>query len=74
MIIAILEALVALPKIGQLVMMFCSTVSAWWLSKQQERTYHEIINAAAWSARAQTQEDRIKALQMWRAVLDRPRL
>jgi len=74
MIIAILEALIALPKIGQLVVMFCTNIAAWWVSRQQETTYHEIINAAALSARAKNQEDRVKALQMWRSVLSRPRL
>jgi hypothetical protein len=72
--IPFLEALAALPKLGALVEQLCAAIAAWWLSRQQEETYQQIINAAAMSARAQNQNDRIKALQAWQSALSRPRI
>lgn len=73
MIIAILNALAAIPSLTKSLEYFCSIVSAWWLANQQEQNYQAIIDAAALSARASSQEDRINALKNWQTVLSRPR-
>jgi vacuolar-type H+-ATPase subunit E/Vma4 len=71
--IKLLEALIALPTIGIEIEKLISTICAWWLSRQQEKTYQHIIDAAALSAKAKNHEDRIKALEAWRSALSRPR-
>jgi hypothetical protein len=73
MLTSILEALIAIPKIASIVEQLCAGISAWWLSRQQAQTYQAIIDAAALSARAQNHDDRIKALEAWRAALSRNR-
>lgn len=73
MIVTILEALIAIPKIGAMVIDLCSEVSAWWLSRQKAETCHAIIDAAAASAKSVTKEDRLAALEKWRSALSRPR-
>lgn len=72
--ITILEALIALPKIGLIIGKLLNQLCAWWLSRQQAQTYHAIIDAAAMSAKAKTHEDRLKALDAWRDALSRPRI
>jgi hypothetical protein len=72
--IAVLNALIAIPKIAGIVEQLCSAVSAWWISRQNEETYAKIIDAAALAARAKTQEERFIAADTWRAVLSRPRI
>ena len=73
MIIAVLQALIALPKIGAMVEKAVREIVAWYVSNQQQETYRLFIDAAALSGRAKTHEDRIAALEKWRTALSRPR-
>lgn len=74
LVISILNALIALPKIGSLVEKFCAAVSAWWISRQTSETMKAIADAAAFSARAKTDEDRYKGAELWRSALSRDRV
>ena len=71
LVIAILQALVALPKIGDLISGWLSQIIAWYISSQNERNAQAIADAAAFSLRAQTKEDRLEAAKKWQAALSR---
>lgn len=73
MVIAILNALVAIPKIADLVMQTVSAIVNWYVQKQTADTLAMIADAAAFSARAQTDDERYKAAEKWRTALSRPR-
>lgn len=73
MIVTILNALIAIPKIADLVMSAVSTIVAWYVQKQTSDTLSAIADAAAFSARAQTDDDRMQAAQKWRDALSRAR-
>lgn len=72
--IVLLQALIALPKIGAIVEQIVAEVTAWYIAQQRAETYQQIINAAAMSARAKNHDDRLKALEAWRVALSRPRV
>lgn len=69
----LLNALIAIPKIADIVMAIAEAVTTWYISKANEETNKYILDAAALSARAKTQEDRSKALDAWRLALSRTR-
>ena len=71
LVIAILQALVALPKIGELVNGWLAQIIAWYISSQNERNAQAIADAAAFSLRAQTKEDRLAAAKKWQDALSR---
>jgi hypothetical protein len=73
MVIAILNALVAIPKIADLVMQTVSAIVGWYIQKQTSDTLAAIADAAAFAARAQTDEQRYQAAEKWRTALSRPR-
>ena len=73
MIATILNALIAIPQIAKIVEAVCVEVTTWWMGRQQSETYQAIIDAAALSAKAQSQADRQAALEKWRTALSRPR-
>ncbi len=74
LIIAILDALVAIPKIADMVMGAVSAVVGWWVTKQTNDTLSAISHAAALAARAQTDEQRYEAAAAWQKALSRPRI
>jgi len=74
MFITILEALIALPKIGSLVSLAVEQIVTWYILKQNRDTYAAIADAAALAMRAKTDEDRFIAAESWRAVLTRARV
>jgi hypothetical protein len=74
MIITILEALIALPKIGSLIMAICGQISQWWISKQKKDTLELLNEAMIATMRAQTDEDRYKAAEAWQLALSRSRI
>lgn len=49
-------------------------ITLWYLQKQQNDTLASIADAAAFAARAKTEEDRYAAAQKWRDALSRPRI
>lgn len=70
----LLDALVAIPKIGDMVSAAVTFIVQWWANKQTAETMAKVADAAALSARAKTQEERYAALEMWRSALSRPRI
>ena len=64
-VIALLNALAALPAIAKYVEQFCMTVMGWWVARQNAETAGAIANAAAMQAHAQTEGDRYAADQAW---------
>lgn len=69
----VLNALVAIPKIGDMVMSAVSAVVLWWANKQTSETLADIIDAANLASRAQTQEERFAAAAAWQKALSRPK-
>ena len=70
----LLEALISIPKIGDMVSAAIDSIVQWWAARQTAETMAKISDAAALSARAKTQEDRHAALDKWRDALSRPRV
>lgn len=70
----LLDALIAIPKIGDMVMGVVSSIVQWWLNKQTANTLGLIADAAAQGARAQTDQDRYKAAAAWQKALSQPRI
>ena len=73
MIIAILEALIAIPKIAGIVQGMISQVVYWWILKQKTDVLAAIADAAAMTAMAESDEDRFQAAATWQAVLKKSR-
>lgn len=73
MILAILNALAAIPKIAGYVEAFASYVTLWYCQRAEAQTLQKIADAAALGARAQTDADRYAAAQAWEVALSQPR-
>jgi len=73
-VVALLNALVAIPKIVGMVEGIVAQVVAWYVARQTSATLAAIADAAALSARAQTDEDRYQAAAKWHDALSRPRI
>lgn len=71
---ALLDALVAIPKIGDMVTSVVSSIVLWWAGKQKLETLSLIADAAALSARAKTDPDRYAAAAAWQKALSRPKV
>lgn len=69
----LLSFLVEIPAIINHVREFAAGVSYWYVQTQTKETARLIADAAAFAARAESEEDRIKANAMWRDALSRPR-
>lgn len=74
MILAILNALAAIPAILGYVEKFASAVTLWYISRQNNLTLSAISDAAALAARANSEDERYAAAQKWQEVLSRPRV
>lgn len=74
MIPQILDALIAIPKIAGYVEQIVSAITAWYVGRQKAETLSKIADAAAFAARAQTDEERYQAAEKWRSALSRPRV
>ena len=70
----ILNALTAIPAIAGYVQSFVTAIITWWVQKQNNETYAAIADAAALSAKAQSDSDRFAAAAAWEAALSRPRV
>lgn len=70
----ILSALIAIPKIADLVMAAVSQVVLWYVGRQQAETLSMISDAAALAARASTDDERYAAALAWKNALSRPRI
>lgn len=71
LVIAILQALIATPKIGGMVNAWIAQVFAWYVTTQNEANGKAIADAAAFSLRAQTKEERLEAAKKWQDALSR---
>lgn len=71
MVIKILEALIALPKIADKVLKIIDEIVIWYIGRQNAETAAKIADAAALGARAKTQEERYAASERWRQALSR---
>ena len=73
-IMALLSALAAVPGILKYLESFASAVTLWHIQRQNNETLSKIADAAAFTARAKTDEDRYKAAEAWQAALSRSRV
>lgn len=73
MIVTILNALIAIPKICGYVEQFAASVALWYCQRQNAKTLSLIADAAALGARAQTDADRYNVAQAWQVALSRSR-
>ena len=73
LVTGLLNALAALPAIAGYVERFCSAVVAWWVARQKAEVLASIADAAAFAARANTQEERYAAAAKWQVALSKPR-
>jgi hypothetical protein len=71
---ALLTALAAIPEAIALVEEIASAVTLWWMQRQSNETLAAISDAAALSAKAQSDEDRYQAAARWQSALSRPRV
>ena len=69
----ILNVLAAIPKVGELIMQACGNIALWYVQQQNNATLSQIADAAAFAARAKTDEDRFKAAELWQTALSRSR-
>lgn len=74
MVLAILNALVAIPKIGEMVMSIVSQITIWYIARAENNSKQAIADAAAFAARASTDKERYEAAQMWHDALSRDRI
>lgn len=70
----ILQAIIAIPKIGELINGWIGQIVAAWVGMQKDETRKGFLDAAALSARATTDEARYVAAQAWSDALKRPRI
>lgn len=72
-VIALLNALAAIPAIAGYVEKLCAAVVGWFVARQKQDTLIAIADAAALGARAKTTEERFNAAASWQKALSRPR-
>ncbi len=72
-VIALLNALAAIPAILGTVERFCATIVGWYVARQKADVLAAIADAAALGARAKTQEERILVATAWQKALSKPR-
>lgn len=73
MILAILNAIAAIPALLGYVEKFAAQVTLWWVQRQKAEVLAAIADAAALQAKAETDADRYKASDAWHAALSLPR-
>lgn len=72
MVITILNALIAIPKIAGYVESAVQQIVLWYVQRQTAANLSAIADAAALSAHAKTEEDRYAAALSWQKALSRP--
>lgn len=72
MVLTILNALIAIPKIAGYVESAVQQIVLWYVQRQTAANLAAISDAAALSAHAQTDEDRYAAAKAWQDALSRP--
>lgn len=74
MILAILNALVAIPKIAGYVEQAVGQIVLWYVQRANNQTLSAIADASALASRAKSDEERYAAAQKWQEALSRPRV
>lgn len=64
-LLALLNALSAIPKIAEYLNQAVQTIMSWWISRQEKQVLSSISDAAAYAAHAQTDEERYEAASRW---------
>lgn len=72
-LIPLLNAIAAIPVLVNYLNQAVQTIIVWYVGKQKQDTLAQIADAAAWSARANSDDERYAAAQKWREALSRPR-
>jgi hypothetical protein len=71
---AFFTALANIKSIAGYLDQFAGAVMLWYVQRQGTETLSQISDAAALSARAQSDQDRYAAAQAWQTALSRPRV
>ena len=69
--IKVIEALIALPKVGEQIRDLINGLTSWWITSQNQHNAHAIADAAAFGLRASTKEERFEASKKWADALSR---
>lgn len=72
-ILAVLNAIAAIPKFVGYAESIGSAITGWYVARQKRDTLVMIADAAAFAARAESEDDRYEASQKWLAALSRSR-
>lgn len=72
-LVAVLNAIAALPAIAGYLEKFCQVVIGWWVAKQHNEVLAGISDAAAFAAHASNEGERLIAAQKWKDALSKPR-
>lgn len=74
MVLAILNAIAAIPALLGYVEKFAAQCALWWIQRQKAESLAAVSDAAALAARATTDEERYKATDAWHHALGLPRV
>jgi hypothetical protein len=72
-VVAILEAISAIPKIGDMVGKGVSAVVLWWAQRQDQANQGAILDALAFGMKAKDKESRLEASKKWQEAISRPK-
>jgi hypothetical protein len=72
-LMSLLNAVAAVPALAKYADEFAAGVFLWYVKRQNKESSIKIADAAAFAARSETQEDRLKASAMWETAIKRPR-
>lgn len=67
----LLDALVALPKVGAYIEALIDAISAWRMARLNRENASAIADATAFALRAETKEDRVEAAGRWQTAFRR---
>lgn len=73
-ILAVLNAISAIPKIAGYVEQLAAAMTTWYVQRQTAQNKQAIIDALALDLHAQSDEDRYAAAKAWQDALSRPRV
>lgn len=62
-----------IPKIGEIFLKLFSQIASWYCSIQTNENLKAISDAAAFAARAKTEEERFESSKRWRDALSHDR-
>lgn len=72
-LLAALQAVAAIPKIGAYVEQGCAAIVLWWAQRQDKANQAHILDALAAGMKAQTKEARLEASKKWQDAISRPK-